>query len=88
MVPKQYILSQILVISILFEEKLDIYFFKFDVPTTIGWIDMKYGTDMNAPFRMNCKNTEDPLAFVLVPSWDPNFNLSISMVYNQIPARV
>ncbi len=27
--------------------------------TTLGWIAMKFGTDIHAPLRMNCNNSPD-----------------------------
>lgn len=38
------------------------------VSTTIGWIAMKFDTDIHVSFRMNINNSGDPVTFYLAPS--------------------
>ncbi len=51
----------------------------------IGWIGMKFDTDMPDPQRINC-NDFDPLTSHLMVSVCQNFNLS--MVDDKISARL
>ncbi len=50
--------------------------FECNVSATIGWIDIKFGTDDNAPLKMNYKNFSDLLTCHLTAtSCESNFGL-------------
>lgn len=42
---------------------------------TMGWIVMKFGSEIHAPDKMNCNNFGDPFNFYLALSSGHNFNL-------------
>lgn len=48
---------------------------------------MNFGTDINVTERVNYNNISDPLNFHLAPSSAQDFNLSCTLVHNQIPAK-
>lgn len=48
---------------------------------------MNFGTDINVTERVNYINISDPLNFHLAPSSAQDFNLSCTLVHNQIPAK-
>ncbi len=54
--------------------------------TTIGWIAMKFGSDIHVSLRMNCKNMDDP--FLSSAIVRPKYNVSYTLVYDQIPAKL
>ncbi len=56
--------------------------------TNIRWIAIKFGTDIQVPLRMNCNHFDEPLTFHIAPSSGQNFNLSNTLVYHQIPAKL
>ena len=57
------------------------------ISTSTGWIVMRFGSDIHAPLRMNCKYFGDPLTFLLAPSSGHHFNLYNMLVHEQIFAK-
>ncbi len=51
-----------------------------NISTTIGWINMKFCTNIHGPQKMNPKNFGDPLTFPLAPPSDQNFNMSNTLI--------
>ncbi len=49
---------------------------------------MKFGSDIQVPLRMNCKNFGDPLTFHPAPSSGQHVSVSNTLVYDQIPAEL
>ncbi len=45
---------------------------------------MKFGTHTHVPLRMNCNNLGDPITFHQALSSSQSFNLSNTLVYDQI----
>lgn len=59
---------------------------EWNVTTAIGWIIMKFDTDIHVPLRMNINKFCDPLTFDLTPS--SGQNLSNTLFYDQILAKL
>ncbi len=63
------------------EEAKDFVFCQLaSIATTIGWVAMKFGADIDIPVRMIHHCFGDPLTFPLVPP--PCFNLLNTLVYD------
>lgn len=54
--------------SFIFPYEVDICGFEGNVLTAIGWIVMKFGTQIHIPQEMNCNNFDNDLVFHLAPS--------------------
>ncbi len=62
-VPMVWILMTLVVPWRVLECHNEVHICGWNVSTTIGWIDMKFGTSIYVPLRMNCKNVGDPFTF-------------------------
>lgn len=56
------------------------------ISKAIGWIGLKFGLDLYAPFTINCNNFGDHLPFLLAAS-SGHFNLYM-LVFDQIFAHI
>ncbi len=68
-----------------YHQQVDIFGSEWNISTNIG---MEFVADIHVPLRMNYNNFGDPLTFHLAPSSGPNFILSNTVVYDQIPAKL
>ncbi len=60
--------------------QLHIYGFQSNVPTTIEWIAMKYGTNIHACLSVNDNKLSDPLNFAIMSKFQLIQHLVISII--------
>ena len=58
------------------------------ISTTIGWVAVKFSTDIYGALRIKVINFDDPLTFNLVPLSGEILNLSGTLVYGKIHVKL
>lgn len=72
---------------LLCHHKVDHCGFVWNISTAIGWIGVKFGSEIHAPLGKNCNHFGDPLTSHLVPAWGQKFSLSDTLVHVHIHAN-
>lgn len=65
-----------------FGDPLTFHLRHHEIWKTIGWITLKFGSDIYVPHKVNCNNFGDPFIFDLASSVGQKFSLSNSLVYD------